>query len=1508
MADLAPGTVLDDKYRVTERIGRGGFGDVWRAVELLPGGAPLRDVALKLLAPQFDDSTWAEEAKLLASLSHDSLVTIYQAGILRDLGAPFVAMELLIGETLADKLRRRGRLPWRAALRFARDVAAALDAIHARGVVHLDLKPANLFVTQSGEVKVLDFGISRSAHGAIPRQRGVAQSFDPALLATVALAAPSSDPYALTQIASGDAPSEGGRLVYGTPGFVAPEVLAANEPTRLADAYALGVTLAQLMTGSLPHAISVEPPDDSDADTLRAFFLELRQATIDGRLRDLEAEGVPPGAAALVLRLCAVSPAERDVPSLVGLVEEAWARPQGTPRSPYPGPKAYGPEHEGLLFGREAEQGRMLRHLSFECAVVVAGAFGSGKTSFVRASLVPEIAKQALDGRLDWRVGFATMEDDPDAALDRALAAIGAQPFDDEPDEGDLARLAGLSVDNDVGTVIVIDQIERLLDAPPDARRRCVRFIADAVSWRQPEGVRVVLVAEDDAIDRLAALDAALAALPGVVRYLAPPPEAAAKEIATAPARAAGWKIVGADALASAVSTELARGGAILGGVAIALATWARPDARVLELTPSFAAALHRHAAAVLESLEPSLREPAIELLLQLATSEGEPIARPLDDVGRLLSCDAGRARDVTDALRRGYLVAVSRDTVRLAHPAVSTWPHLASLRLAAMDRLALRERLAEAADAWERSNRNPDYLDRGGLRAELRRQGPAALRGLRAIEHELLEASKHARRRALAYRTIVVLAVLLAVTAVLIGKRTLDERRLAAEAAEREAKRRAAVSELVSRARGASDPYQRVAYLAESMRLGANDPALPIELLAASFELAPVRFLTLDPIERPSMPWDSRWVIGIGAAGTFVAIDLEPVSTEPEVLEHVEVDIDAKRLELLYRRPVVTALAVGEAPVVDVVPFAYDTAALARNTLGDVHLFRLRKSGQVALAAKLPMRCRGGLVVADRAPVVACVSGGGISVWDARQGSTVELPEPAGALALSPDGSRIAAWTRAEVVVLRLFEKEGYRNVIVAPGDVRVAAFGPREPLLALGLGGRLLVTSPDASGDPLVDVPALDDPADIRWDDGGLDVTLCKLSGQPVHYYLRKGGRPADEPKPSGRCDRRGQKAPRVLSRFALGEFSARSTGPHFSKSFELAEGRLLSTSLVLALKGDDRLDQKLAFSPRDEELRPLDPAASRSIAAVVRQAGTAVIERSHLKEALLRHEPPELVVTEAATGRRLQSARGTLLGACPDGRILAWRVDGESWLVFEVRSGAVIGRAERRPGFVIGVGPSCGKLYTQRLDGRIEASRLAGEQTGAPELVTEAKGFVFDSEPVAGQPGGAGLLVALSSGEVARIDENDNTVSIMARAAPRATALAAGAEPGEALFADGLGLWRLRSTGGAEKIVAAPPGAPWEDVLPVLAGAAILVASAEELSVVDVASGAVVAAAPIRGRTKLVRWGDSGSVLAFAPDVDGIAQGVVVPYGSDVVSAIGALSSNLRVGPSGALELKR
>ena len=196
-------------YTVTERIGAGGMGEVWRARDERLG----RDVALKLLLPHTADvaarsRAFEREARAAGALNHPNVLTVYDIGDHR--GAPFIVMECLEGRTLRARLAE-GRLPLDDALRVALQVARGLQAAHARGIVHRDLKPENIFLTNDGGVKILDFGL--------------------AALAT----------------------DEG--IPAGTPGYVSPEQLrgAASDPR--ADLFAFGVVLRE-MTAETPRALA----------------------------------------------------------------------------------------------------------------------------------------------------------------------------------------------------------------------------------------------------------------------------------------------------------------------------------------------------------------------------------------------------------------------------------------------------------------------------------------------------------------------------------------------------------------------------------------------------------------------------------------------------------------------------------------------------------------------------------------------------------------------------------------------------------------------------------------------------------------------------------------------------------------------------------------------------------------------------------------------------------------------------------------------------------------------------------------------------------------------------------------------------------------------------------------------------------------------------------------------------------------------------------------------------
>jgi serine/threonine-protein kinase len=220
-AILEPGTLIDKRYTIRRFIASGGVGHVYAATHRITG----RDVALKMPRPnRAPDSLVHErllrEGRALALARHPGVVELVDGGEHDE--APYLALELLEGRTLGGLLAARGKLGWEEVLSLGRKVAEILAHCHARGVVHRDLKPDNLFALASGpwDVKLLDFGIAR-------------------LAGTPAV----DDNAKLTRAGS----------ILGTPEYMAPEALLmeGTEDHRV-DIYALGVLLFELLTGRVP--------------------------------------------------------------------------------------------------------------------------------------------------------------------------------------------------------------------------------------------------------------------------------------------------------------------------------------------------------------------------------------------------------------------------------------------------------------------------------------------------------------------------------------------------------------------------------------------------------------------------------------------------------------------------------------------------------------------------------------------------------------------------------------------------------------------------------------------------------------------------------------------------------------------------------------------------------------------------------------------------------------------------------------------------------------------------------------------------------------------------------------------------------------------------------------------------------------------------------------------------------------------------------------------------------
>jgi serine/threonine protein kinase len=160
---LAAGTRLGS-YEVVAPIGAGGMGEVYQAHDTKLG----RDAAIKVLPEAFAHdperlSRFQREAKMLAALNHPNIATIH--GLEQANGTSYLVMELVSGETLAERVKRDGAVPVEESLTIAKQIAEALEAAHEKGIIHRDLKPANVKVTPEGKVKVLDFGLAKAFAG-----------------------------------------------------------------------------------------------------------------------------------------------------------------------------------------------------------------------------------------------------------------------------------------------------------------------------------------------------------------------------------------------------------------------------------------------------------------------------------------------------------------------------------------------------------------------------------------------------------------------------------------------------------------------------------------------------------------------------------------------------------------------------------------------------------------------------------------------------------------------------------------------------------------------------------------------------------------------------------------------------------------------------------------------------------------------------------------------------------------------------------------------------------------------------------------------------------------------------------------------------------------------------------------------------------------------------------------------------------------------------------------------
>ncbi|MDH3706552.1 MAG: protein kinase [Acidimicrobiia bacterium] len=832
------------RYRIGAPLGQGGFAVVLRAHD--EGlDAP---VAIKVLDREraFDPDLrerFVREARLLRRVQNPNVVSVFDIGELDD-GRPYFVMEFAgggsIGERFADI--RATNTDIQAVVLALR---SGLGALHRAGIVHRDVKPDNLLI--GGEAAA---GATRIGPDHLDDDERV-------LIGDLGLAK--------DQLTTGAAAT----IVGGTPRFRAPEQLDETAAvTPATDTFAATGVVWQLVTGTLPPD-DLEPELGLVDEGWAAFFRQGLAARPGDRFESIDQWAE----AALAV-----------VDHQVGSLTHSSAPIVAAGVCPYKGLAAYQPEDAALYFGREALIDELVSRLQLLPTLVVAGPSGSGKSSLVRAGLIPAVERGALSGSHQWPVALMTPGVDPLGNLHRHLVRIGPElvpPLDALVADPRAIR----SALPPGGALLVIDQFEEVFTAPARDEHAMVALLAELT--RPEHQVRLVLALRADFYDRCAAHPWLARVINDNQVLVGPMQRSELRRAIEAPARRAGLRFE--DGLVEQILDDAGTDSGALPLVAHALMeTWLRRRGNELTRAGYDAAggvtgAIAQSAETAFARLDPAQAASSRQLFLRLVNpTDDNVITRrhlPISDV------DAGD-RAIVDDWAGARLLTVDDNGVEITHEAMlTTWPRLRQWIDESRDDLRTRQRITRATEGWRANERDPDLLYRGTPLDAALGWANDHRADLGADELEFLDASRDQRdaeqaaadaaaarqqtrrRRAVtALAVLATVAVLASVAAVIaLAQSRRDEQR--AVEAEEEANLR--LAESVARQGNDDDPLLAVMLAAEAT---ARAPSAPVGALGALVS-ARVRAAEPGPLPISDVPVTEALRVDISDDGSAFAV-----------------------------------------------------------------------------------------------------------------------------------------------------------------------------------------------------------------------------------------------------------------------------------------------------------------------------------------------------------------------------------------------------------------------------------------------------------------------------------------------------------------------------------------------------------------------------------------------------------------------------------------------------------
>lgn len=752
-------------YELGDRIGEGAFGTIYRATQPAVG----REVAIKVVRAELANDPefvrrFEVEAQTIARLEHPHIVPLYD--FWREPGGAYLVMRYLAGGSAAGRLVRHGAARLDDVVRLVEEIGPALAVAHGEGVVHRDVKPENILFDEAGNSYLADFGIATDA--------GV---------------------------------SDLDLRSAGSPLYVSPEQVRDGESSIRSDIYAFGIVLYELLTGVAPFgdagsieavlqrklaeqvpSVSVlrpELPTAVDLVVQTATALDPTQRFASMGELVLAFRAAAGGVADATSTTDVARPREEAARTLVSLQLEST--------NPYRGLEAFGEADAEVFFGRDRLVAELEDAVRDSRLVVVTGPSGSGKSSVVRAGLLPRL-RSAGTYVASFAPGARPFEE-----LELALQRVAVEPVGPlldqlEANERALGRIARRVLPtDDARLLLVIDQLEELFTVTDEqTRRRFLDAVADAVTDERGR-VSVLATLRADFYDRPLG-DPRIAEL--VRANTVGVPALGHDELVAAITQPAARVGVGVEQrLVTALLADVGEHGAglpLLQFVLTELFDRRASGQMTLDAYRGIGGLVGALAKRADESFEDrgADGQQQIRSLFRRLVVPGEGSEDTRRRVRR--SELAGVSADVVDSLAQARLLTLDHDpatrepTVEVAHEAIlREWPRLRTWLDEDRDGLRLIRHLHGAAEAWLDSGRDEGELYRGARLDAVDDWTSAHRSELTSDEQEFLEASlarrdldsarKAARNRRL--RVLATAAAVVAVVAVVAGVIALQQR-----------------------------------------------------------------------------------------------------------------------------------------------------------------------------------------------------------------------------------------------------------------------------------------------------------------------------------------------------------------------------------------------------------------------------------------------------------------------------------------------------------------------------------------------------------------------------------------------------------------------------------------------------------------------------------------------------------------------------------------------------------